>query len=176
MQIIRDGFVWFDVTKKAKEVYASRLFELYLINEEGSPLLVQNYTDLNEALELGIPIAVPVDLQVDQLKLMYGFVTDLGKKLKKDYKSIPKKDRLFTYEQFIVARFSNLIDGRLWNEENFIIATDLTEDQIVSVLSPFVERKRDLDEDYTNEDLVDELEYVYQDSTIIEVNPKRISI
>jgi hypothetical protein len=113
MQIIRDGFVWFDVTKKAKEVYASRLFELYLINEEGSPLLVQNYTDLNEALELGIPIAVPVDLQVDQLKLMYGFVTDLGKKLKKDYKSIPKKDRLFTYEQFIVARFSNLIDGRL---------------------------------------------------------------
>jgi hypothetical protein len=68
------------------------------------------------------------------------------------------------------------INTTAWNEENFIIATDLTEDQIVSVLSPFVERKRDLDEDYTNEDLVDELEYVYQDSTIIEVNPKRISI
>lgn len=68
------------------------------------------------------------------------------------------------------------INTTAWNEENFIIATDLTEDQIVNVLSPFVERKRDLDEDYTNEDLVDELEYVYQDSTIIEVNPKRISI
>jgi hypothetical protein len=68
------------------------------------------------------------------------------------------------------------INTTAWNEENFIIATDLTEDQIVSVLSPFVERKRDLDEDYTNEDLVDELEYVYQDNTIIEVNPKRISI
>jgi hypothetical protein len=68
------------------------------------------------------------------------------------------------------------INTTAWNEENFIIATDLTEEQIVSVLSPFVERKRELDEDYTNEDLVDELEYVYQDSTIIEVNPKRISI
>jgi hypothetical protein len=46
----------------------------------------------------------------DQMKLMYDFVTRFDKDLKKNYKSIPKKDRPFTYEQFIVAQFSNLID------------------------------------------------------------------
>jgi hypothetical protein len=61
-----------------------------------------------------------------------------------------------------------------WDEENFMIATDLTERQIMDVLVPFVERKRDLNEDYTNEDLVDELEYVYRDNIIIE--PKQIQI
>ena len=44
------------------------------------------------------------------LKLMYGFVTEFEKDLKKAYKEIPKKDRLITYEQFIVAQFSNLIE------------------------------------------------------------------
>lgn len=61
-----------------------------------------------------------------------------------------------------------------WDEENFMIATDLTERQIMDVLVPFIERKRDLNEDYTNEDLVDELEYVYRDNTIIE--SKKIEI
>ena len=46
----------------------------------------------------------------DLLKLMYDFVTKFDKDLKKSYKSIPKKDRLFTYEQFIVAQFSILMD------------------------------------------------------------------
>lgn len=63
-----------------------------------------------------------------------------------------------------------------WDEENFMIATDLTERQIMDVLVPFIERKRDLNEDYTNEDLVDELEYVYRDNTIIELKPKKIEI
>lgn len=63
-----------------------------------------------------------------------------------------------------------------WDEENFMIATDLTERQIMDVLVPFIERKRDLNEDYTNEDLVDELEYVYRDNTIIELTPKKIEI
>jgi hypothetical protein len=44
------------------------------------------------------------------LKLMYGFVTEFEKDLKKAYKEIPKKDRLITYEQFIVAQFSNLLE------------------------------------------------------------------
>lgn len=61
-----------------------------------------------------------------------------------------------------------------WDEENFMIATDLTERQIMDVLVPFIERKRDLNEDYTNEDLVDELEYVYRDNVIIE--SKKIEI
>jgi hypothetical protein len=46
----------------------------------------------------------------DILRLMYEFVSKFDKDLKKAYKSIPKKDRPFTYEQFIVAQFSNLIE------------------------------------------------------------------
>jgi hypothetical protein len=44
------------------------------------------------------------------MELMYEFVTRFDKDLKKTYKSVPKKDRLITYEQFIVATFSNLMD------------------------------------------------------------------
>jgi hypothetical protein len=48
--------------------------------------------------------------EMDVLKSMYGFVTKFDKDLKKVYKSISKKDRPFTYEQFIVAQFSNLLE------------------------------------------------------------------
>lgn len=44
------------------------------------------------------------------LRLMYGFVTEFGKDLRDAYDSIPKESRLITYEQFIVAQFSNLIE------------------------------------------------------------------
>lgn len=44
------------------------------------------------------------------LRLMYGFVTEFGKELRDAYDSIPEKDRLITYEQFIVAQFSNLLE------------------------------------------------------------------
>lgn len=45
-----------------------------------------------------------------KMQIMYEFVTKFGKQLRDDYKSIPKKDRPITYEQFIVAQFSNLIE------------------------------------------------------------------
>ena len=44
------------------------------------------------------------------LRLMYGFVTEFGKDLRDSYESIPKEDRLITYEQYIVAQFSNLLE------------------------------------------------------------------
>lgn len=44
------------------------------------------------------------------LRFMYGFVTEFEKDLKKAYKEIPKKDRLITYEQYIVAQLSNIIE------------------------------------------------------------------
>ena len=50
------------------------------------------------------------DFNSDVLRIMYGFVTKFCKELRDDYKSIPKKDRPITYEQFIVAQFSNLIE------------------------------------------------------------------
>jgi len=46
-----------------------------------------------------------------KMQIMYEFVTKFGDQLRDAYKSIPKKDRKrFTYEQFIVAQFSNLIE------------------------------------------------------------------
>lgn len=47
------------------------------------------------------------------LRLMYGFVTEFAKDLRDAYESIPEEERLITYEQFIVAQFSNLIDEQL---------------------------------------------------------------
>jgi hypothetical protein len=44
------------------------------------------------------------------LRLMYGFVTEFAKDLRDSYDSIPEKERLITYEQYIVAQFSNLIE------------------------------------------------------------------
>jgi len=44
------------------------------------------------------------------LRLMYEFVTEFSKDLKDAYESIPEEQRLITYEQFIVAQFSNLIE------------------------------------------------------------------
>jgi hypothetical protein len=47
------------------------------------------------------------------LRLMYGFVTEFAKDLRDSYESIPEEERLITYEQYIVAQFSNLIDEQL---------------------------------------------------------------
>jgi len=47
------------------------------------------------------------------LRLMYGFVTEFGKELKDAYESIPEEQRLITYEQYIVAQFSNLIEDEI---------------------------------------------------------------
>lgn len=48
---------------------------------------------------------------MNELKLMYEFVTKFGDQLRDAYKSIPEEDKKrLTYEQFIVAQFSNLID------------------------------------------------------------------
>lgn len=44
------------------------------------------------------------------LRLMYGFVTEFGKELKDAYDGIQEDQKLITYEQFIVAQFSNLIE------------------------------------------------------------------
>ena len=79
-------------------------------------MTIENYIDWftsddveREKMKDNLQIYLEED-HVDELRMMYGFVTKFGKQLRDDYKSIPKKDRLITYEQFIVAQFSNLID------------------------------------------------------------------
>lgn len=63
MKII-DGFVWLLVTDKAKEVFQSGLFEVYKLHNDRSDSLCESYADINDALEVGLELAIEVgDLQ-----------------------------------------------------------------------------------------------------------------
>ena len=53
------------------------------------------------------------------------------------------------------------INTTAYSEENLIIATDLTKEDIELVLLPYLKEARDLDIDYMNEDLIDFLAEVY---------------
>lgn len=96
-----------------KVVYSRRKCVDILIQTEGmseeDAIDYLEYNTFNAYVGDNTPLWVD-DFDSDVLRLMYDFVTKFDKDLKKAYKSIPKKDRLFTYEQFIVAQFSNLID------------------------------------------------------------------
>ena len=56
--VFKDGFVWLDVTHKAKEIFSSGLFELYVLYDDESEGLVESIDEINEALELGLTIAI----------------------------------------------------------------------------------------------------------------------
>ena len=58
--IIRDGFVWLSITDIAKEVFGSGLFEVYKLHDDGSESLCQSYADINDALEVGLDLAIEV--------------------------------------------------------------------------------------------------------------------
>jgi|LauGreDrversion4_2_1035121.scaffolds.fasta_scaffold870229_2 hypothetical protein len=96
-----------------KVVYSRRKCVDILIQTEGmseeDAIDYLEYNTFNAYVGDNTPLWVD-DFDSDVLRLMYDFVTKFDKDLKKAYKSIPKKDRLVTYEQFIVAQFSNLID------------------------------------------------------------------
>lgn len=59
MRVI-DNFVWLLVTDKAKEVYASGLFEVYVLCEDGSEWLCETMGDVNKALEVGHDLGIEV--------------------------------------------------------------------------------------------------------------------
>jgi hypothetical protein len=111
MQIIRNGFIWFDVTKKAREIYESGAFDLYALYEGGTESLIDSPEDLKVCLDFGLDIVIRIGNQLDVLALMYDFMGHYGKSLGEAYKSLPEHD--FNYEQFIVAHFSNLMDQEL---------------------------------------------------------------
>ena len=60
MIITDDNFVFLDVTEKAKDIFSSGLFELYVIHYDDSESLVEKYADINDALEMGLSIAIEV--------------------------------------------------------------------------------------------------------------------
>lgn len=60
IKIIKDGFVWLVVTEKAKEVFQSGLFELYVVREDESECIIRTYEDLANALDSGNHICIEV--------------------------------------------------------------------------------------------------------------------
>lgn len=142
IKIVND-FVWLVVTDKAKEVFNSGLFELFVVTDDGGEYEILDHESLNKFLEKGLDIAI-----------------------EGDYVSLNDPTKFNSFE----------INTTAYNEENFVITTDLTEQQIIDVITPLVMREREFGEEYDNARLVDELEYVYQDNIIIEVEPKKIVI
>lgn len=56
----RDSFVWLLVNEKAKEIYNSGLFALYVLYDDDSESLVEEYEQLDDALANGLTIGIEV--------------------------------------------------------------------------------------------------------------------
>jgi len=59
---IVNGFVWLLVTNKAKEIFQSGTFELYVLHNDNSESLVESYAQINDAQECGLEIGIEVAL------------------------------------------------------------------------------------------------------------------
>lgn len=64
IRVTKDGFVWLDVSDKAKEIFNSGLFELFILHEDESESLVQptpeGWMEMDTAMANGLKIAVEV--------------------------------------------------------------------------------------------------------------------
>lgn len=68
------------------------------------------------------------------------------------------------------------INTTAYEEENLVITTDLTEEQIIEIISPIVEKEREEDVEYDNEMLIDALKESYPNNTIIDNTSKILII
>lgn len=55
-----DSFVWLLVSEKAKEIFASGLFALYVLYGDDSESLIDDYEQLDNALANGLSIGIEV--------------------------------------------------------------------------------------------------------------------
>jgi len=60
MKKTADGFVWLLVTEKAKEIFNSGLFSLFILYEDDSESLIEDFDDLDNALANGLSIGIEV--------------------------------------------------------------------------------------------------------------------
>lgn len=60
MKKTADGFVWLLVTEKAKDIWNSGLFSLFILYEDDSESFIEEYEDLDNALANGLSIGVEV--------------------------------------------------------------------------------------------------------------------
>ena len=66
--IVIRGIVWLIVSHKAKEIFSSGTFELYLLYPGDTESLVELYGDIEYAHENGIDIGIEVGKLVDIIK------------------------------------------------------------------------------------------------------------
>jgi hypothetical protein len=66
--IVIRGFVWLIVSDKAKEIFSSGTFEMYLLYPGDTESLVEMYGDIEYANENGIDIGIEVGSLVDIIK------------------------------------------------------------------------------------------------------------
>lgn len=61
IKVTEDKFVWKIVTElQAECIFASKLFELYILYNDGSESLIETFDEIREATELGLKIAIEV--------------------------------------------------------------------------------------------------------------------
>lgn len=59
MKII-DNFVWLVVNKQAFDIYINNIFDLYILNDDGSESLVTEVEQILLAIDNGLDIAIEV--------------------------------------------------------------------------------------------------------------------
>ena len=59
MKII-NGYVWLLVTDKAKEVFNSEVFDVYVLYDDGSESLCERESDIDNARAVGLDLAIEV--------------------------------------------------------------------------------------------------------------------
>jgi hypothetical protein len=68
------------------------------------------------------------------------------------------------------------VNTTAWDEEDFLLLTSLTEEQITYIIKPIVDDERENDVAYDNDALVDALEKAYPHDTIMHYNPSHIDL
>jgi hypothetical protein len=66
------------------------------------------------------------------------------------------------------------INTTAFSEEDLLLLTDLTKDQIVETAQPFIYLERQSGDNYVNEDVVSHLKNTYPDNKIIALDEEKI--
>lgn len=69
------------------------------------------------------------------------------------------------------------VNTTAWEEDDMLLITNLTDEQIESVVTPIVERERESDDfGYINNDLADALRRQFPDNIILNYDPSDIDL
>jgi hypothetical protein len=101
--ISTDGFLWLDVTEKAKEIYTSGLFSIYSLHHDGSESLIEGYDDLNKALAQGNNIGIELG-HLNEIEKRRKFEVEVNPFLKTIIVSSTFNDNLYTQ----ILRYTDL--------------------------------------------------------------------